>query len=214
MKNKKIILLLALAITIVIMILVTWLVFFSKPNTEKNDQNNNDTNQNEVPKVEKYTAGTYTRIDNPTAYQKEIFDELKNVIEDETFSDQALAEAISKNFIAEFYNLSNVSSKDVRGTQFVPTELVDRFKKFGADIYNYYQYYKNIKDLEVGNIEVANTKSITYNYKDDMGQIQPKSSLKGYEITVDWSYKDKTNYSTKITIVKWNDQYSVVKVTN
>lgn len=171
--------------------------------------------KNEEPKVEeKVTAGIYNRVINPTNYQKTIFEELKVAVSTTPVDEKALALAIAKNFMVEFYNLSNVTSKDVRAIQYVAIDLQDRYKAFGKEVYDYYLYYKNIKNLEVKNLEITLTKEIEYDYKDDLGLVKSKSDLPGYVITINWSYKDNTSYVTKLTIVKWDDNYSVVKVDN
>ncbi len=179
-----------------------YLFFYNK------DDKNDNTKEVEV------TAGKYKLVSKPTKYQKKVFNELKDLVEAEEYDDEDLAECITKNFIAEFYTLSNVESRDVRGTQFVADDLKERFISFGQDIYNYYAYYTDKKSLEVKSIEITNTKAITYDYKDDLKKIPSKNDLKGYEITTNWSYKDNTNQKTVVTIVKWNEDYSIMKVNN
>ncbi len=166
------------------------------------------------PVASKVTAGIYTMMEDSTNYQKAVFNELKVLLEQPSYTDQALAEVIAKNFIVEFYNLSNVNSKYVRGGQFVAPELKPRFETFGKDIYDYYQYYPNIKTLEVKDIKITNTKTITYDYIDDLKLVASKKGLNGYLLTVSWSYIDNTKNITKVTIVKWNENYSIVKVDN
>lgn len=162
----------------------------------------------------KVTAGIYTLIDNPTKYQSKVFNELKLLLEKETYSDEDIAKSITKNFIAEFYTLSNVKSKDVRGTQFVPIELRDRFKEFGSDIYDYYVYYINRADLEVVKANITKVQTTKYNYIDELKVIASKKDLAGYIMSVNWSYKNNKSYLTNITIVKWDDNYYIVKVDN
>jgi hypothetical protein len=163
---------------------------------------------------EDVTASVYTLIKNPTNYQKEVFNELKTLLESKDYSDKDLALVLAKNFLVEFYNLSNVTSKDVRGLQFVATELQNRFKEFGWNIYNFYPYYENIKDLEITGATITKTKAITYDFVDDLKIVTNRNDLSGYEVTLEWYYKDEVKNTTIITIVKWDDSYSIIKVQN
>ena len=176
----------------------------------------NKNNTVDVPKdnEEEVSISNYKLVKSPTNFQKEVFNELKAILEKEDYSNQELAEAIAKNFLVEFYNLSNVTSRDVRGLQFVASELQDRFKEFGWNIYNFYPYYENIKDLEIIDAEVIKTKAITYDYVDDLKIVANRNDLSGYEVTFEWHYKDNVKNTTTITIVKWDDNYSIIKVQN
>ena len=206
-KNKIILLIIAILVAITMLILLML-------GNQKEENNTAKEDKVETKEENKVTAGSYTLVNAPTTYQRELFDELKDILDNSEATDQELAQILAKNFIAEFYTLSNVTSKDVRGTQFVPEVLRNRFVEYGNDIYNYYQYYTNRKDLEVTEITITNTKSIQYNYVDDLKQVASKSNLSGYEITMNWTYKDDSDYTTKVTIVKWDNNYSIVKVEN
>ncbi len=204
MKKK---LLIPLIIILLITVGVSYYIFIYKESD--NDSGNN--NNNETTEV---TAGIYKLVNKPTKYQKEIFNELKEILESENYEEEDLAVSLVKNFIVEFYTLSNVESKDVRATQFISDDLKERFVAFGSDVYTYYAYYENKDDLEVESIEVTDTEKISYDYKDDLGEIESKDNLDGYEITVNWKYKDNSEHESAVTIVKWDDNYSIVKVEN
>lgn len=202
--NKKTIILLSVLTIIALTSVVLAISLASKKN------NVEVPNDNE----EEITISNYKLVKNPTNFQKEVFNELKTILEKEDYSNQELAEVLAKNFLVEFYNLSNVTSRDVRGLQFVATELQDRFKEFGWNIYNFYPYYENIKDLEITDVEITKTKAITYDYIDDLKVVPNRNDLSGYEVTFDWNYKDNVKNTTIITIVKWNENYSIIKVQN
>lgn len=200
-------LIIPLIIIVLLAIGVYYYIFIYKVDN-KTDNNNTDNKTTEV------TAGNYKLINNPTKYQKTVFNELKEILETENYLGEDLASSIVKNFIAEFYTLSTVNSKEVRGTQFVPDVLKDRFVAFGSDVYNYYAYYTNKDDLEVKSIDITDVDVITYDYDDDLNEIDSVNDLEGFEITTDWKYKDNTENKTVVTIVKWDENYSVIKVDN
>lgn len=154
----------------------------------------------------------YKISSNATEYQITLNDELNELVETEGYDEKVLAQLIAKNFIAEFYTLSNVNSRSPGGLQFVPVELKERFEEFASDIYDFYSYYDNRDELIVSDITITNTKSITYTYDDDLNQIATKKNLSGYEITMTWKY-DTVN-TTKLKVIKWNDEYGIVSVQN
>jgi len=87
---------------------------------------------------------TYELRRNATEYQIELFDLLIHAHDafSETGSNvriEAYASAIVRNFIADFFTLSNKNSRsDVGGLQFFSDELVDDFRSFAID--DFYLY--------------------------------------------------------------------------
>ena len=86
----------------------------------------------------------YTLRSNSTEYQLELFDLLVNAHNQyfETNSDEDLknyAAAIVRNFIADFFTLSNKKIRpDVGGLQFFSEEVVDNFRNFAIDEFYLY----------------------------------------------------------------------------
>jgi len=81
---------------------------------------------------------------NATEYQIELFEILVNAHDqfDETGSDEDLkdyAAAIVRNFVADFFTLSNKNSRsDVGGLQFFSEEVEDNFRNFAVDEFYLY----------------------------------------------------------------------------
>jgi len=86
----------------------------------------------------------YTLRRNPTEYQIELFELLVHAHDQfyETESDEDLksyASAIVRNFVADFFTLSNKNSRsDVGGLQFFTEDLVDNFRSFAIDEFYLY----------------------------------------------------------------------------
>lgn len=158
-------------------------------------------------------ADNYILLDKATSLQKKEFKKLKDIVENENSKDEDLVSAISINFLLEYYNFSNISGKEVNGTQYVPNELVERFKTFGKKIYNFYDY-NNVKELEIVDIDVVEMSKINYNFIDDLKEINDRKNLNGYELELKWKYKNNNYNNTVITIVKWDDNYCVIKLEN
>lgn len=103
--------------------------------TRNNSNNNNNNEEN---------GSGYVLRDNATDYQRIIFDELLAAYENYTNvqSDQnkkAYAEAVVKNFIADFYTWSNKEGRnDVGGLQFIAPEIRSEFRSAAID--NFYLY--------------------------------------------------------------------------
>ena len=107
----------------------------------------------------------YQLSDMATAYQKEIFEELiraqkeyqsnQNDLTKENYS-----ELVIKNFIADFYTLSNKTGRnDVGGLQFIDKDMRANFRKQAIDsFYESLDYYLKVYDenslLVVNNVTV------------------------------------------------------------
>lgn len=210
-KIKKKVKIIILLLFLIIMIgSLVYLVFYMKDDKpSKEDEYVEDVVQEVVEEVDIYKLS-----DNATKYQKELFDDLKTLLETESYKDEDLVRILSKSFITDFYTLSNVTSKTPISLQYVPDALKDRFSVFASDIYDFYLYYDERDTMWVTNVEITGIKAITYTYSDDAGIVPDKKGMPGYTVTASWEYKNGDKHTTVLKIVKWDDHYGVVSVQN
>jgi len=163
----------------------------------------------------------YTLRRNPTEYQLELFEELVNshdrFYETETDTDlRAYAAAIARNFVADFFTLSNKNSRtDVGGLQFFSEEVVSNFRNSAIDeFYLYLNQYLTIFGNE-SLPTVASTTILAIDFEnriletededeDEYSEEYTPFSYYGYEeeilgeevraivIDVEWSYSSST----------------------
>lgn len=161
----------------------------------------------------------YVVNENDTKLFKKNFEELKKVLNEKKIDNKKYAEAISKIFVVDFFTLSNKTSKnDVGGVQFVYSSYKSDFVDYARD--GMYKRVNNsiedgnnsglptVSSVNVSNIEEVDPSAIFSNI--DFGEDKV-----GYEVTLDWTYKNNDDYqdSTTLTIVNDGKKISVAKMT-
>ncbi len=153
----------------------------------------------------------YTLKSNDTTPYKEIFNELKTVLEKDEVSDDDYASNLAKLFIIDLYTLSNKINKyDVRSAIFVHPDYVQNYKlNVQNTLYKYMEdnsHENRTQELpEVATIEIKESEKTNYKIGDN--------SLNGYKISLEWSYVKDLGYDTKgvVTLVKVDNKYYVVQ---
>ena len=161
----------------------------------------------------------YVVNENDTKLFKKNFEELKKVLNEKKIDNKKYAETISKLFVVDFFTLSNKTSKnDVGGVQFVYSSYKSDFVDYARD--GMYKRVNNsiedgnnsglptVSSVNVSNIEEVDPSAIFSNI--DFGEDKV-----GYEVTLDWTYKnnDDSQDSTTLTIVNDGKKISVAKMT-
>ena len=161
----------------------------------------------------------YVVNENDTKLFKKNFEELKKVLNEKKIDNKKYAETISKLFVVDFFTLSNKTSKnDVGGVQFVYSSYKSDFVDYARD--GMYKRVNNsiedgnnsglptVSSVNVSNIEEVDPSAIFSNI--DFGEDKV-----GYEVTLDWTYKNNDDYqdSTTLTIVNDGKKISVAKMT-
>ena len=109
--------------------------------------------------LEKYG---YVLNENETAYYKDLFKQLKSVLNKDDVDEEEYATLVGKLFLADFYNLDNkITKNDIGGVQFVYEPYRTDFSKFAVEsIYHYVEnslYEKRDQELpEVTSVEISN----------------------------------------------------------
>lgn len=152
-----------------------------------------------VESVDKIEGYDYTLNSNSTKYYKQLFKELKEILEADDVDEVKYAETVSKLFVADFFNLDNKLSKtDVGGKQFVYKDFQADFEKLAStSIYKDVQsnvYGDRKQDLPVVtkvSVEKKDNSSFKYgnNTDDD-----------AYIINFDIEYKDDLGYQKSGTL--------------
>lgn len=166
---------------------------------------------NSVKSIDKIDKYGYELKSNATDLQKELFNELKTVLNNGNVSDDDYAKIISKMFTADLYTLSNKLNKyDVGGTDYVLESGRDNFKVNVQD--TLYKYLEDNSDgkrnqilpvvVSVSADEISDTK---YKIGDD------ESEAKKVSLTL--GYKEDLGYDTKVTLIliKSDNKYYVVE---
>lgn len=161
-------------------------------------------------KIENYG---YELLDTDTEYYKELFNKLKNVLEEDTVDDELYASLVSQLFITDFYTLNNkVSSSDIGGSIFVLESVRDNFKLKAKDT-----LYKTVKsnlygdrDQELPIVSKVSIDNISVVKYDAVGI----TDTKAYSIKCSVTYDTDMGYPTvvKLTLVHNNNKIEIAKI--
>ena len=156
-----------------------------------------------INKIDKY--GYQLKENKPSKYKK-LFEELKEILNEENVNEENYVKKISEMFIYDFYSLSDKTAKtDVGGTDFVYKEVLENFLQNAQD--TYYKYvesnvYNNRKQSlpTVSNITIDKVENTKFEYNN-------KYDDKAYEVDISWDYTDNqfSSYQKKATLVFIHD---------
>lgn len=192
---------------VVIIVLAIFVYLFLKPSKPKKVQN--------VVKIEETIENYgYELADNETNYYKELFKNLKTVLNDKPLNEEKYASLVSQLFLSDFFNLNNKQSKnDVGGLQFVYSDFRDDFEKLAKEgIYHYVEsniYGDRDQKLPiVKEISVLNVEQLEINYLDT-------SDKEAYRIDLKIIYEEELGYQAEATLylVHHEDKLEIVKMT-
>jgi len=156
-----------------------------------------------INKIDKY--GYQLKENKPSKY-KSLFEELKEILNEENVNEEDYVKKISEMFIYDFYSLSDKTAKtDVGGTDFVYKDILENFLQNAQD--TYYKYvesnvYNNRKQSlpTVSNIVIEKVENTKFEYNN-------KFDEKAYIIDISWDYTDNqfSSYQKKATLVFIHD---------
>ena len=155
----------------------------------------------------------YTLNDNATSYYKQTFNELSNLLSNESIDEKSYAQLVSKLFISDLYTLDNKLNKnDIGGMQFVYKDFVDDFSSYSkSTIYKYVEnnmYNDRTQDLPVvTNVIINSVNNDDFKYND-------KFFENSYYIDLTLEYETDLGYPTNINLVlvKNNNKIEVAKM--
>ena len=157
----------------------------------------------------------YKLTDHNTDYFKELFEELKKVLNEDEVDESKYATLVAELFVTDFYDLnSKLSKNDVGGTQFILPKYKDTMIKKATSydgIYYYVKsnlYGKRVQELPVvKKVEVNSLTNTTYKY----GTI---NDPKAYKATVQVTYEKDMGYqkTVNITMIHNEEKLYIVEI--
>ena len=147
----------------------------------------------------------YTLNENDSPYFKELFEELKEVLESDEVDEEEYATLMSKLFVVDFYSLKYAISKsDVGGIQFVYSEYQDTFTTKAKDtVYAYVKsniYGKRDQDLpNIKNIEITNIEQKEYDGETTQDD-------EAYYVNLKITYDEDLDYPTTASLILVHDE--------
>ena len=155
----------------------------------------------------------YTLESNTTRIYKKYYKELEKELADNRIDEENYASLISKLFVIDYYTLSNkITNKNIGGTEFIHSNLKDRFIKDSSDtIYKYIEnnLYGNRKQNlpEVNEVEVEKISQIKYqndSYHDDSA----------YQVEIKVGYVKDYDYPKKVvlTIIHEENKLAFIEI--
>lgn len=202
--NRKIKIIISITVIIVLIILGYLYLKPSKPKKVR-----------KAAKIEeKIESHGYELAENETDYYKELFKNLKIVLNEETLNEEKYASLVGQLFLADFFNLDNkISKNDVGGLQFVYSDFREDVEKYAKEgIYHYVEsnlYGDRKQKLPiVTEVTVLNVEQMEIVYLDT-------SDKNGCRVDLKISYAEDMGYQTSATLylVHHEDKLEIVKMT-
>lgn len=152
----------------------------------------------------------YTLDDLDSNLYKEYFNKLKVTLNEDHINYEDYAKELVMLYVVDFYTLSNkITSSDIGGVEFIPTDMVDNFKMHAGDtMYNHVKtniYGDRVQKLPiVKSVEVTNIENTTYTYKD--------KEYSAYKVSARWEYQEDLGYKNNeiFTLIKDNNKLYIV----
>lgn len=162
----------------------------------------------EAKKLDSIKGFSYTLYDKSNDLYKDLYYELKEVLESETIDYQKYAELVAKMFVADFYTLDNkVTNHDIGGLDFIYSKNRQNFALKASDtLYKYVEnnvYGERKQTLPVVEsfVNVTVTKErFNYSSSKDADIKVSINDPESYVAKISWKYKDNLKYQTSATI--------------
>lgn len=156
----------------------------------------------------------YKITNKATLYEKELFEELEEILSKDEIDYEMYANVLVKLFIADLYTLNNKkSSSDIRSSQYVYSDYQETFKLMVKE-----SLYSNIElDLdgtrtqklpEVSEVVVNSITRESFSYNNQI------IDNEAYNVNITVNYKEDLGYarSGKVIVVKKDNILEVVKL--
>ncbi len=151
--------------------------------------------------IEKYN---YSLNENDSMYVSEIFEKLKDELDNETVDEEKYATYVSQMFIADFYTLNSAINKnDIGGTQFVYSSYQKDFEAKAKDsVYRYVE--NNIYGDRTQNLPIVNEVEIT-NIEQKLYSSDEVVDAKAFYVDANVIYKEDLGYPKKVSLILIHD---------
>ena len=162
--------------------------------------------------IDNIKSYNYILNSNASSYYKDLFKELKTILNEEQIKEEEYAKKITQLFISDLFTLSNkITSSDIGGVQYVFADFQEDFVSIAqTGLYSSIKsnvYGDRKQELpEVSEVLILKTEQKNFKYKD-------KTFEDSYYINVEIKYKKEMGYPTKYQVVlsKNNNKLEIVK---
>ena len=209
MKNKKKVktrkinkkrLFICIAFLIIAILGIALGIIFLRSNSD------NEPTAKPVEKIDQMENYDYYLDENATEYYKELYNELKNILNEDEVNNEEYAKIVSKLFITDLFTLDNkLTSSDIGGFQFIYSDFKDDFIKIAkTTLYSSVEsniYGDRSQELPiVKNVVINDINESSFSYKDN--------SLNAYDVNITIEYEKDLDYPSEYKLVLiWNDKY-------
>ena len=190
----------ALIISIILIVLITIgiILITNKPKTKEEET------IKVINKVDKYG---YQLKETKSKRYKKMFEELKEILQEETIDEEKYVSKITEMFIYDFYTLDDKTAKtDIGGVDFVYKDVLENFLINAQD--TFYKYvesniYNNrnqqLPEVDTITINAISNETFAYGTKNDDN---------AYIINVSWTYtsEDFSSYQNNAKLVFIHDE--------
>ena len=190
----------ALIISIILIVLITIgiILITNKPKTKEEET------VKVINKVDKYD---YQLKETKSKRYKKMFEELKEILQEETIDEEKYVSKITEMFIYDFYTLDDKTAKtDIGGVDFVYKDVLENFLINAQD--TFYKYvesniYNNrnqqLPEVDTITINAISNETFAYGTKNDDN---------AYIINVSWTYtsEDFSSYQNNAKLVFIHDE--------
>lgn len=200
MNKKK--LTLIISVTLVLLVAILMVIYL----LNKDDNKNTKEEIKQIEKIDEMDNYDYYLEENATEYYKELYNKLKDILNEEELNNQEYAKIVAQLFITDLFTLDNkITSNDIGGLQFIYTDFTDDFINIvKTTLYSSVEsniYGDRKQELPiVTNTEITNIKNSTFTYQD--------KEYDSYEISLNIEYQKDLDYPEKYNLVLiHNDKY-------
>lgn len=156
----------------------------------------------------------YELDDNETNYYKELFKNLKVILNEEEVDEEKYASLVSQLFLVDFLNLDNKLNKnDVGGLQFVYSSFREDFENLAKEsIYHYVEsnlYGDRKQELPiVKEVSILKVETALFHYLDQKDE-------NAYQIDLKVIYEKDLGYQENVTLVlvHHDEKLEIIKMT-
>ena len=153
----------------------------------------------------------YTLEDRDNELFIEKFEELKTLLNEESYDKETYIKLISELFIIDLYTISNkISRYDVGGLEYVYQDAKESFKTVAENTI-YKTVENNLDDSRkqklptVSSTKIEEISETTYNMPDE-------TTVNGYKVNISWKYEEEYGYDSNavLILIQENEKWGIV----
>lgn len=191
--TKKMFLFLIIIVVVFIIIMLVINIFYFK--SFDNNINNNQT----VQKIDQMENYDYYLDDNASEYYKELYDELKSILNSDDINEEEYAKIVAKLFVTDLFTLDNkLTSSDIGGLQFIYSDFKEDFVNIAkTTLYSGVEsniYGDREQELPiVSDVQITSIQDSSFTYQNN--------SYDSYDIRTQITYQKDLGYPSEYSLV-------------